>query len=528
MLKRASPTKEGPNEGKKIAAPAEPRLDASAAAPSLRELLARAERLALAGEDAEATALFDDIVERAAREKAIKAAADALDWLSWLALVELDGDRARAVAERIRRLALPATSREAFRLHVSRATQTLQLGDAATAAAILEDAEHHSRDADIESFTSYLALKADVFCSLGQPEEALGYARLAADIMAKRADPQLRWRRQLYLAHCLHAASRLGESYKAYVVAEELARAAELTWEVPFTQARAAWIALLLGRVSQAREMSAACFESRCSQRWMTVTRSWVGIFVGLACSDDELVAKAADFESLQVALRCADYYSIGPAVAAFHAYLQHAGREAEGQTLLETGIARLPSPDCGWALFAAVAGHGPPLAVERAEMLLAKFPREHRFAEAHRRLFAAIIAARRGAQAESERCAGEAQLLFEDIECRFYAARCLEVAGRLSEAHRCYVAMGATGDARRVAHARGRRGRPSRAYEASRERREILRLLLDGQTSVAIAQRLGVSARTIKKRIADIYDAEGVTTRAELRARKRGHELGE
>ena len=78
MLKRASPTKEGPNEGKKIAAPAEPRLDASAAAPSLRELLARAERLALAGEDAEATALFDDIVERAAREKAIKAAADAL------------------------------------------------------------------------------------------------------------------------------------------------------------------------------------------------------------------------------------------------------------------------------------------------------------------------------------------------------------------------------------------------------------------------------------------------------------------
>jgi DNA-binding NarL/FixJ family response regulator len=79
---------------------------------------------------------------------------------------------------------------------------------------------------------------------------------------------------------------------------------------------------------------------------------------------------------------------------------------------------------------------------------------------------------------------------------------------------------MGAVGEARRIAHARGRRGRPRRSYEASRERREILRLLLQGLTSSSIADRLGVSERTIKSRVSEIYDFEGVRNRAELLAR--------
>ena len=79
----------------------------------------------------------------------------------------------------------------------------------------------------------------------------------------------------------------------------------------------------------------------------MAVTRSFVGIFVGLSCEDDALIARAADTRLLDKVLLSADYYTIGPAVAAFHAYYQHIGRKTEANALLELGISILPSPDC-------------------------------------------------------------------------------------------------------------------------------------------------------------------------------------
>jgi DNA-binding CsgD family transcriptional regulator len=278
-------------------------------------------------------------------------------------------------------------------------------------------------------------------------------------------------------------------------------------------------MALMLGRANVAHDLIISCFEAPYEQRWMAATRSLVGIWVGLSCGDEALLSRAADVSVLENALSSTDYYTIGPASAAFVSYYLHIDRSADALVLLERAISRLQSPDCAWALFPLVATHGSDAALRRAQALLGKYPREHRVAEAFRQFFAALLAARRGNRVECEQRAGEAQLLFDDFGCELYATRCLELAGRLAEAHRRYNLMGAAGEARRISHVRGQRGRPRRSFEASRERREILRLLLSGLTSSSIADRLGVSERTIKSRVSDIYDFEGVHNRAELLA---------
>jgi DNA-binding NarL/FixJ family response regulator len=48
-----------------------------------------------------------------------------------------------------------------------------------------------------------------------------------------------------------------------------------------------------------------------------------------------------------------------------------------------------------------------------------------------------------------------------------------------------------------------------------------VLDLLLAGETTKTIAERLGISVRTVKSRIAEILEVEDVSSRAELRARR-------
>jgi DNA-binding NarL/FixJ family response regulator len=81
---------------------------------------------------------------------------------------------------------------------------------------------------------------------------------------------------------------------------------------------------------------------------------------------------------------------------------------------------------------------------------------------------------------------------------------------------------MGLHGEVARLKRMHARRGRPRRGYHASVERREIKVLLAEGETIATIAGRLGISQRTVKARVADIYDSEGVTTRAAFLERVR------
>jgi DNA-binding CsgD family transcriptional regulator len=483
-------------------------------------LLLSGKSLAVGGNISEAVEIFERVLSSTASNSRI--AADALDWLSWLSWIELDGKRTEQYARRMIMIETPTTSPEAFRLFVRKATQSLQLGDARTALRVLEEAEQVSRDADIDSFATYLMILSDVYAALGQPKTGLGYAQLAVDIAKRRPDKFGLWRHIKYLAYIQYANSLLEDALHTFISAEELAHSASLTWEVPFSRARAAWMAALLGRFERARELIWSSFGSLEQVRWMVVTRAAVGLEIGLATGDDQLVQRCGDRAYLNIALESGDLYTLGRTAGAFFELLIRRGETVEATRLLQRVVPRLHSPDCAWSLLAPVAAYGDAPLIEHAKVLLATFPTEHSLAKAYRLLFSSVLAARTGDQAASARFAGDAQIAFEENQYHYQAARCLELAGRLGEAHQRYLKMGASYDGRRTAEARQRRGRPPRGYELGRQRREILDLLLTGETIKAIAERLGVSVRTVKTRVAEIYDFEGVSNRSELKALKK------
>lgn len=485
-------------------------------------LVSRGRSLAIAGHIDDAVRMLEAALGSAHARRDSFVEADALDVLSWLAWIELDGERSRSYARRMLTLEVPATSPAAFRLFVRQATQLLQLGRPDAALTVIERAEGVGRDADIDSFIAYLSVKADVCAAIGQPAVALTHAKLALDIAEKRSDRYGHWRRREYYGYIQFTNGRLRDSLATYRCAEAVARDAELTWEIPFSRVRAAWIAFLLGQLSEARELIVSCFAFEDRVRWMVVTRAWVGLMIGLAVADDDLVRRCSDPSHVATALDCGDAYSLGRTVAAFHDYYLHAGDEAEARRLLELTVPKLTSPDCAWPLFTAIAATGNAALVDHGLRLIAAFPKEHGLAAAFRLWVFAVSARRDHDPAAAERYAGEAQLLFEQHEHYYYAARCLEISGRVREAHCRYLHMGAVRDAQRTSSARPRRGRPGRSYELVRQRRDVMNLLLAGETAKAIAARLGVSVRTVKTRVGEIYDVEDVSSRAELLGRCR------
>lgn len=484
-------------------------------------LLRSGKSRARAGDIASAVHDLEAAFASAQRKRNVGLCADALDWLAWLAWIDLDGTRTSVYARRLLSLELPTTSLAAFRRSIRQATQTLQLGDARGALVLLEAAEHAGRDTDIDAFTAYLSVKADVCAALGESSTALGHARLATDLAEKRSDPYQRWRRLEYFGYVQYTSGALQDALATYMRAEMLARSAALTWEVPFTRVRAAWIALLLGRVAQAHELIASCFDFDETVRWMVVSRAWVGLTIGLAVGDERLVERCSDESFLTTALESGDSYTLARTAAAFHEYYVHCGDLEAARRLLERAVGSVDSPDCAWPLFEAIATYGDAPLRERGAALIAAFPAAHVMARAHRLQYAAITAGRDGDQHAAERLASLAQLAFEESEHHYHAARCIELAGRRSEAHRRYTQIGAVRAAGRTASARSCRGRPRGSYELGRQRREILALVVDGVTTKEISERLGVSPRTVKTRIAEIYEIEHVSNRAELRALK-------
>ncbi|HEV7178876.1 MAG TPA: LuxR C-terminal-related transcriptional regulator [Candidatus Baltobacteraceae bacterium] len=479
-------------------------------------LLALGKALMVAGRSRDATRAFERSISlvRNAQDDLVS---DALDLLSWIAFTELDGPSVTSYGLRMLDVNVPDTSAAAFRLFVRQATGALQMGDAANALQIVERAEHVSRDADIESFTAYLAVKADIYSALGKSEAALSHARLAADLAAKRSDAYSLWRCNMYLGYTLYSAGHFEESLAAYERAHAVSSEAKLTWEIGMSRARSAWVAFLLGCMEKAREHIEIAFSCTAKQRWMTVNRAWVAMRIAAACSDTELLARSADERYLHIALDSRDSYTVGPAVAAFAAYYRTRGRVDDANALMARGITMVPSANCAWDVFPAVARNGDPGTRARAEELLRAFPSPHRVGDAHRRFFSAILFARDGDTAAAEKNAGEAQLLFEDCGCAFYAAQCMALGGRKTEAHRAFALMGAAHEASLLRTARARRGRPRGSYEMSRQRREVLGCLRRGETNARIAQRLGVSVRTIKNRVFEIYASHGVSSRAAL-----------
>ncbi len=472
---------------------------------------------AKSGRTIEAMALLEGAVDEALRRREYVIAADALDWLAWLAWVELDAQLSKRFTAALLRLELPKTSREAFRVYIRQATVTLQAGDAIHAAHLLDEAENVGELADIDTFASYLVLKGDVAGALGDHVGALHHAQLGVEIARKRPDRYSLWRKLLYYGYALQAAGKARAALAVLDDAIAVAAELELTWELTLSLSRAALAAYLFGALDKARGLIGRAFEREEPHRWAYVQRSLTGVAIADAMDDAELLARAFDERVPGIAEAGADEYSAGFVASVYHAHFRRVGRNEDADALLARALMRLPSPDCGWTLLDAAARYGDPDQVRQALDLLERFPRSHPVALAFRSLIQARVAARAGERARAELRAGEAESQFESCEWAILAARSAELAGRLADAKNRYASMGAAGELARLLHQRARPGRPRNGYESQQQRQTIVEMIARGATNRMIADRLGVSSRTVKYRISELYAERGVSSRAEF-----------
>lgn len=456
------------------------------------------------------------LFQEARRVGDARTAAGCLERLSWLAWVLLDGDLADECAREAAALDVPERSPEAFRLAVRRAGDELQNGDAKRALARLDAAERAGERLDIDAFVGYLGVRADVLCALGDAEAAIECARLALSIAQKRPNASAAFLSALYVGYTYEASGQLDESLAAYDRAAQLAVESELGWESALAHARSAWVAVMRGDAQGARDRFVASLRTSERTPWLDVTRVYVGVHLGVFTGDRGLIDAFADDYWIGRVLASRDAYAIGRTLCAFYDLERYRGDLSRARELSAIALRRCNSAACVWPIVAPVAKYGDEEQLQRARALLDQFPDGHPVASAHRRLFDALLAERRGDASASAQRAGEAYLLFEPLGLKYYATLALALAGRFTEARARLRAYGFDGTERRV-EARAARGRPRLSYEGAQQRREVFDLLLEGKSSREIANRLGLSERTIKTRISEIYTRTGTNKRAGL-----------
>jgi DNA-binding CsgD family transcriptional regulator len=208
----------------------------------------------------------------------------------------------------------------------------------------------------------------------------------------------------------------------------------------------------------------------------------------------------------------------VGAAVAA--AYLTSGDRDSAARTIADV-LARLPTPAFGYLAFdlAASIGSADDVAIARDLLIRTEARGRNEAARAHRLLFEARCAARRGDEAESRATAMSAAEAFRALPWPVEEAESLEVAGDPSGALAIFRRVGATRQVRRLEDALGvRRSQETRGPEGlSRREQQVAELLVRGDSYREIGDALGIGERTVETHAKSVYRKVGVKSRFDL-----------
>jgi DNA-binding NarL/FixJ family response regulator len=310
------------------------------------------------------------------------------------------------------------------------------------------------------------------------------------------------------------------------LVERALTRAARLEtqWDfsgvAAFGAAAGAWYWYLRGRL----DLANAGVERALQRGDLPVvfnTVATVAPLVALALDDEALATRTLDEDRLRISREQSSSPDDASILGARAAWMSEHGRLAEARSELRLAVAAMPRavPACGIAL-ALAARHLSAPELTRVQALVdpANFVAEDRAGRACAALVSAVLAERRDDAARAIALATAAADGFRSLGWPLYEARALEVAGRPGEARTLYQNCGAVADVRRLAQ---RPDDPAAGAEQalSTREREVAHLITRGLTNVAIAERLGVSWKTVEKHVSSIFAKLGVRSRAQVAA---------
>ncbi|HEV2038114.1 MAG TPA: LuxR C-terminal-related transcriptional regulator, partial [Candidatus Eremiobacteraceae bacterium] len=257
------------------------------------------------------------------------------------------------------------------------------------------------------------------------------------------------------------------------------------------------------------------------------------GILAGLWLEHEDLVVRCAQPDLVDFALQSSD----AAALCALASYVEwHAaqGRPGEARALLRRAVAAHQAiksktgPGDIYKLLVSMAAHGDDDDARQSRTILEQTARTLivRSSPAYLALIDAYIIARTSNRSKDEmnEPALEAARMFSEIGWPHYQAQALELAGKKEEALFTYRSIGDVRDAKRLESALAPPTRHGRAAnELTAREREILELMLTGQTNRAIAQTLVISERTVENHVSAILAKCQVASRAELIAKRKG-----
>ncbi len=416
-----------------------------------------------------------------------------------------------AIARARRLLSGAPPSPEHYGVHVFRAWLAATAEDVPAAFAALAEAEpyralgdHHSVMRGFEAAAIAYGLQSDIERWRANYEGMVATAEAAGDI-----------ERQIgAIANFANSAFNLGQTGLAVELGADAVAVAErngLLEQVPYVLATAAWTALYVGDLPQARRLVELalpyCGEFPASE----LIAASVGVGVALRTGDAALLERCFRADVFEAALRGGAPWQVLLAVPALTGRYAADGQLARARTVVRRVMARAGSARDVTSVVVKVAELG----LER------EFPQALRWLEAEHSPDAAAFAqlyralAARGS-AERERAARLAAAGFAAIGYRLFEAWAYELAGDVTAARERYAASGATLDVERLSVRAGRQAGGTRG-PAHQARGAGRRLGVTGLSNREIGEQLSLSDRTVEHHLGAVFAKLGIRSRVEL-----------
>lgn len=416
--------------------------------------------------------------------------------------------RAAALAGGIER---PAVFAEA---ELTLARYAITLGDPALAHAHLAAAATMSVHFEAALRACFHEIRAEARAASGHTQSALRDCRRAAALARETQSGELVAQIENNYALVAFDLGELDLAIERHAIALEESRRTAMSWRVAYSALNYANTLTLTGDLERARALVREALESGVTTATFKTKAAAVGIPLALLLNDRRLLDACADEEAMGLATRSAEPQRIASVSAAFAELRLAQGAPSEAQALLDAALAAMPKPHrcTSLALQAGLSEHARTRdsaarllgraslrpRIRRACALLLSLPAAHATAERRRR----------AASAAAKAC--------DLVGWRVRHARALEAAGFPAQARAHYERMGDVRDAARSDD----EGRAETAGPALSPRQmEVARLVADGATNRAIAERLHISEHTVEHHLSTIFARLGLHSRSALAA---------